>query len=159
MIEFHIRKATLFDLPDIQELNLKLFQREKEKFDTYLSLEWSKGISGTSFFKRRISDSNGIVLLAMVDYKVVGYLCGIAYPQVPTYRIANTSALENMLVLNEYRRKGIGQALVDEFLKELKNRNIKQVRVDVYTKNQDAIKFYKRNGFKDYLVILESAVD
>ena len=72
----NIKKATLKDLPHIQELNLKLFQKEHKEYDSTLNLNWTFSDLGKKYFKNRIAGQNSCVLLAVVNHKIVGYLCG-----------------------------------------------------------------------------------
>jgi len=75
-MEITIKKATIDDLKEIQELSLKLFEKEYKEYDSSLDLDWTLGKTGTKFFKNRITKEDGCVLIAIVENKVVGYLCG-----------------------------------------------------------------------------------
>jgi len=53
-----------------------------------------------------------------------------------------------MLAVKEKNRKqGIGSALLSQFLSEMKHQNITRVELEVRTTNQDALDFYKTQGF------------
>jgi ribosomal protein S18 acetylase RimI-like enzyme len=154
-MEIKIKTATLKDLSKVQELNLKLFEKERKDHDHSLKLNWTFGKLGTKYFTNRISKYDGCVLIAIVDSQVVGYLCGgiakaHAYREVPTY-----AEMENTFVLEKYRSRGIGKRLADEFFKWCKNKGVGKVRVEAYAKNERAVGFYRKNQFKEFTLSLE----
>lgn len=54
--------------------------------------------------------------------------------------------ISNIAVYPEYRGMGIGTTLLN-FIEETKSKNIKNLTLDVETKNEGAIRLYKRLGF------------
>jgi ribosomal-protein-alanine N-acetyltransferase len=74
-------------------------------------------------------------------HKIVGFIVGI--------KTNNENARITLLtVINNYRKQGIGSALINQFLKEMSLQNIKEVELEVRVNNDTAIKFYKKHGFK-----------
>ena len=55
--------------------------------------------------------------------------------------------MDNVVVLPEYRSKGIGKLLSDWCINKAKENNCKNVMLDAYLENQKAHKFYEREGF------------
>lgn len=45
-----IRKATIKDLEEVQELNLMLFEKEHTDYDSSLNMQWTTSQSGSSYF-------------------------------------------------------------------------------------------------------------
>ena len=151
-----IKTATITDLQKVQELNFKLFEKEQEEYDSLLNLDWTFGETGTEYFKDRITKDNGCVFVAIVNNKIVGYLCG-GLTKAEEYRILPIVAeLENTFVLNEFRSKGIGKQLYNKFIEWCKTKNVGKIRVEASAQNELAIKFYRINKFKDHTLILES---
>jgi len=153
-----IRKAMMKDLKDIQNLNFKLFEKEHKEYDSSLNLDWTFGKVGTKYFQDMISKERGCVLIAIVDDKIVGYLCGgLKQKKVESCRnLLIVAELENTFVLDEFRSKGIGKQLYSKFMEWCKMQNVEKIRVGVFAQNELAIKFYRNNNFKDYTLILES---
>ncbi len=56
--------------------------------------------------------------------------------------------LELIVVSKNYRRKGIGGGLINKIFKKGKEKEFRACFVDVDDDNYDAIKFYKKLGFK-----------
>lgn len=151
-----IKNAAINDLQKIQELNLKLFEKEHKEYDSLLNLDWTFGKVGTKYYQDRISKDDGCVLVAIVDNKIVGYLCG-GLKKAEEYRnLPIVAELENTFVLDEFRSKGIGKKLYNEFINWCKTKNVGKIRVEASVQNELAIKFYRNNNFKDYTLILEA---
>lgn len=153
-----IKTATNEDLSKVQELNLKLFEKEHKEYDPLLDLDWIFGKDGTKYYQDRISKEDGCVFVAIADNKIVGYLCGGlakagAYRRLPTVAVAE---LETTFVLDEFRSNGIGKKLYDKFMEWCKTKNVDKVIVYAFAQNESAIKFYRNNNFKDYSLVLEA---
>ena len=150
-----IRFATLDDLEAIQTLNLKLFEKEHKEYDLLLDLNWTFWEKGTTYYKNRILKDDGCVVVALLDNKVVGYLCGWI-TKAESYRILPTVAeLENTFVLESFRSKGLGKKMFEKFLEWCKSKRVGKIRVAASAANEKAIKFYRTHNFHDYTLMLE----
>lgn len=153
-----IRPAAIKDLRVIQGLNIRLCEKEKEEFDQHIDLAWTSGEPGTRFFSDRIDKEDGCIFVAISDKQIVGYLAG-SLTAAEEYRdIGRIAELDNMFVIEEYRGKGIGTKLYDRFKRWCRSRKVSKIRVQASAGNIGAIRFYQRNGFKDYTLILESDI-
>ena len=78
-------------------------------------------------------------LICVADGKKTGYI---------TYCTAGDSAdVETLFVFPEYRKNGIGYALVSEFLAKVKENGVGKVFLEVRKSNAAAISLYKKFGF------------
>ncbi len=78
-------------------------------------------------------------LIFAYESKVVGYLSFLyMYDKVE---------IEDFLVLEEYRNKGIGKELMEFLLGYSKDNNIKNITLEVRDNNAIAIKLYEKYGF------------
>lgn len=103
-----IKKATINNLKDIQELNHRLFEKEFTDFDNTLNLDWTFSETGEDYFIEHITDADNCVFIAIINTKIVGYLAG-SLNEENSYRIPfNCAELENMFILDTYRNQGIG---------------------------------------------------
>lgn len=153
-MEPEIRAAITGDLRGIQELNLLLFKKEHEEFDTTLDCEWTFSEKGERYFAARISE--GSVFVACIDDKVIGYVAGGIIEYKVPYRILPVLAeLENMFILEKHRGKGLGSKLNAAFLGWCKTRGVGKLRVVASAQNVKGINFYRKNGFLDYDLSLE----
>ncbi|GGK58270.1 GNAT family N-acetyltransferase [Amphritea balenae] len=60
--------------------------------------------------------------------------------------------LFKLYVSEEYRGKGLGESLIDFLFGELKLRGLGSLDLEVYQKNEKAIRFYERLGFVTYKI-------
>jgi len=110
-----IEKAGKGHLRAIQNLNLLLFKKEKKDYDNVLNLNWTFGKEGTKYFKEKITKPSSCTLLALANGKVVGYLAGGLVKE--KWYDVKSAELENMFVLKDYRKMGIGLKLYAAFKK------------------------------------------
>ncbi len=150
-----IRKATIDDLQEIQRLNLLLFKKEAKEYDSTLNTDWTFSEPGKKYYTDKIKDKKSLALIAEEKDKIVGYLVG-GIRKVHNYRnIKLMTELENMLVLEGYRSKGIGLSLMKEFVKWSEELGVSRIHVEASAANLGAINFYKKNGFKECNLSLE----
>lgn len=147
-----IRKAEKKDLEEIQNLNKLLFDLEYKNYDSTLDTTWPVSNEGTNYFKNAIE--NDITIVATDENKVVGYLIGSLNTQ-NTYNKYKQAELDNMCILEDYRKLGIGSMLFDKFKKVCIENDIKELKVVASYKNQNAINFYKKNGFEEAEITLK----
>jgi ribosomal protein S18 acetylase RimI-like enzyme len=56
--------------------------------------------------------------------------------------------IEEMIVSEAFRGKGIGKKLLDYVINGFQIKNIKEIEIDVWEKNEIGLKFYEDQGFK-----------
>lgn len=149
-----IRKAGVNDLEDILRLNMELFRKEYDEFDKSLNLEWPYN-EGKKYFEERIASEDSFVEIAETDGKVIGYLCGGVVKRLFYRKKAKYAELENMLVEENFRGKGIGTKLIKDFINWCKREKIDCISLATSAENNQAINCYRKNGFKDKDLILE----
>ena len=77
------------------------------------------------------------------DGEPVGFLIGRT-PILP----AGIGEVFNIGVVTDARRKGIGNALLAEFIEECRRRRAAEVWLEARASNQEAIDFYQANSFE-----------
>lgn len=60
-----------------------------------------------------------------------------------------------MFVEEEFRKNGIGGKLIAKVRNEAKKRNVKKLRVGAIAQNENAVNFYRSQGFTDVNLYLE----
>lgn len=157
-MESKIKLATIKNLKDIQKLNLMLFKKEYAEYDKTLNCEWTFANDGEGYFKKRILEDDDCALVAYVDNNIVGYLVGGLLEKEPHRALSTFAELEDMLVIEGSRNKGVGTQLYCAFIDWCKSKNVKRLRIVASAMNVQAIKFYKKNGLSEYNLILESDI-
>lgn len=142
-----IREATIEDLKEIQNLNYQLFELEHNNFDSNLNTNWTFSTIGENYFKDIIQ--NGVVLLALDNHKIIGYMAGSINIQL-SYMTNSLAELDNCYIEEAYRNQGIGKKLLEKFKQYCISQVIKEIKVTASAKNISARKFYENNNFEDF---------
>jgi len=156
MKDILIRKANLNDLSYIQELNNELFNLELENYDPTLVKDWAISNDGKIYFEDLIN--NHFVIVALLDNEIVGYLAGTINDK-GSYENIQYGEINNMFIKDNCRGYGVGRKLVNEFKTYCKNNNINDLIVTASAKNNNAINFYKKNGFENFNITLTMNIE
>jgi GNAT superfamily N-acetyltransferase len=111
-------------------------------------------ISEAASLPGRYSLPHGEMLLARATTLDQGPVGGVGlrpFPELPDpqapVRDTNICQFKRLFVLEEYRRKGIGKALVEEVIKTAREKGYKEIRISVEVHLEKEIEMYKRRGF------------
>ena len=63
-----------------------------------------------------------------------------------------------MYVKTEHRGKGVNKLILDKLIGWAKSKNISEVRLDVYSQNESAVKAYEKAGFESLLTTMRMKV-
>jgi ribosomal protein S18 acetylase RimI-like enzyme len=120
-----IRLAALAESPDAFG---STFEQEREFSDE----RWHE----------RLANTNTATFVATIDGKDVGLVTGIRHWDQP-----GEAALASMWVAPDYRRLGVGAALIESAIAWAQTQRYTAVRLEVADENAPAIAFYERMGF------------
>jgi len=149
-LKMKIRKATQKDLGDILKLDEELDYFEKKKFDKNIRFakKTERAQKIIKYFKK-----NSRIFLAREDDKIIGFAAGRIVKKQRYF--GKIGEVNSVLIVEERRGKGIGEALTKELLKWFKFKGVKTVRLFVYSKNNYAQNVYKKIGFGEKLKVME----
>ena len=133
-----IDQANLTDIPQLCILLDELFSQEAE-FAPDHELQ-GKGLS-----KILSNEDIGVILVVRESDKVIG-MVNILYT-ISTALGGRVGNLEDFVVLPEYRNSGIGSKLLSYALNFAKKRGCQRITLLTDDDNQDAHRFYLKNGF------------
>lgn len=88
-----------------------------------------------------MTKENSVFLMAFEDENPVGYV-GLSV-------VLDEGYMGNLAVLCDYRRRGIGKALMDELLEECIKLDLAFATLEVRESNIPAVKLYKGLGFEE----------
>ena len=129
-----IRKGTKSDMPRVLELIKELALYEKAPDEVLISEET---LLTEGFGPNKLFDT----LVAETDNEIVGML--LYYPVFSTWK-GRSIYLEDFVVADSHRRKGIGQLLINALVQEARVAQAKKIRWQVLDWNAPAIEFYKK---------------
>ena len=130
-----IREMAASDIPQLAELYKQFWNEDscvktmRQKFDQY-------------------QKKGSHILLCATENKqlvgsVMGVICGELYGNCRPFLV-----LENMIIDQKYRNRGIGTELIAEMEKRASQRNCTQIILVTESDRVDACKFYESVGYK-----------
>ena len=130
----NIRVAVKADCPRLMELvhELALFERAPEEVTVTLEEFEDAGFGNKPVWKAFVAEADGIIV-AFALY----------YVRYSTWK-GNRLYLEDLIVTEEYRGKGIGKILFDRLFQETRELGFSGMVWQVLDWNEPAINFYKK---------------
>jgi GNAT superfamily N-acetyltransferase len=129
-----IRQATAKDLPVIHNLVLELAKYEKAAHEFTATL---------GDYQRDFQEGVFEALVAETDGEIAGM--ALYYLTYSTWK-GKMLYLEDFVVREAYRRRGIGEALFDTFLTTAKAKGCRLAKWQVLDWNEPAIQFYRKKS-------------
>ncbi|MEM3245866.1 MAG: GNAT family N-acetyltransferase [Candidatus Micrarchaeaceae archaeon] len=130
---FNIRVANEADIPKISEYYRELYKGDEEQ----------------EFFGSKLSyddfRAGQRILVAESDNKIVGYLWFVWYEHIKNKGVAY---FEEVYVDEKHRASGIGKALIEHAIDEIRSMGIKTIYLAVGAHMKDSQEFYKHIGFE-----------
>ena len=133
-----IRQSEKEDMPKVLEYIQELATYEKAPDEMVNTVE---NLEKDGFGDNKVFDC----LVAEVDNVVIGF--ALYYTGYSTWK-GKTLYLEDFLVSENYRGKGIGKLLFNQVILEAKKRGVKRMDWQVIDWNDPAINFYKKYNAK-----------
>ena len=97
-----------------------------------------------------VKKCDGKILLYEENNKIVGLIIGVVNNeemQKYDFNVTKHGRITELVVSKEHRGKKIGKILLDSMKDYLKNIGCKKTLIAVFGYNENAINFYKKNGF------------
>ena len=145
-MQIAIRKASLEDAAVIVRLITELAS----------SIDEQSPIT-EEYVKKYLTSPSSKVLLAEIQDQAVGLLSYSLRPDL--YHASNTCLIEELVVLEEFRSRGVGSALMSELFSRLSASGCAEVSLSVLKDNLEAIRFYRSQGLTDEALYLEKHFD
>ncbi len=102
-----------------------------------------------------LGDAGTFVLLAEVDGLTAGYAFVRLDKGSTTWVTGErVGSLETLSILPDYRDRGIGSMFMDRIYEDLRTAGIKELSLAVMASNDPAIRFYERQGFAPFVVVM-----
>ena len=133
-----IRRATQADCPRLLELVKELAIFEKAPHEVTVSLQ---EFENSGFSQHPV----WWAFVAENETEIIGF--ALYYIRYSTWKGCRMY-LEDIIITEEYRSKGIGTLLFDRLIEEAKDRNLHGISWQVLDWNESAIDFYKKYNAK-----------
>ncbi|WKK66299.1 GNAT family N-acetyltransferase [Lutimonas zeaxanthinifaciens] len=135
-MEILLREGKKSDMPSVLELikELATFENEEDAVEVSVEELLRDGFGERPSFK---------VFIGEIEGKIVGM--ALFYERYSTWK-GKSIHLEDLIVSDAYRGRGVGKALYTKVMEYAHQRNIKRVSWEVLDWNQVAIDFYESTG-------------
>ena len=130
----NIRRAEPSDLISVMEINLKTLP---EHYSDY-------------FYESLLAELPEAFIIAEIGGKHVGYIMcktEFGFSNFKKLGFVKKGHVVSIAVVEEHRRKGIGNALVEESINGVKLRKCDEFYLEVRCSNTDAVRLYEKMGF------------
>ena len=98
-----------------------------------------------------VKNNNGKCYIAVENDKVIGLIMGciFSYDEYDylDYKCPKRGEITELIVSKNVRSKGIGNLLMNKIEEYFKSLGCEYILVDVFAYNENAIKFYDKNGY------------
>ena len=108
-----------------------IMEIEKDSF----AIPWSRAA-----VEKELSNNLAIYAVVKENDKVVGY--------GGMWHVVNEGHITNIAVHKDYRRKGIGNIIVNKLIEIAEEKEMIGLTLEVRKSNTSALELYKKNGFK-----------
>ena len=124
--KIRVRIAKSSDLDDIYELDVQTF-----------AMPWSKEALSYDI----LENDNAFVIVAEYEGEFAGY--------ADIWTVLDEADLNSIAVRVDFRRKGIGDAIMLAMIEMLSTSGLATINLEVRVSNMPAIKLYKKYGFNE----------
>ena len=124
--KIRVRIAKSSDLDDIYDLDVQTF-----------AMPWSKEALSYDI----LENDNAFVIVAEYEGEFAGY--------ADIWTVLDEADLNSIAVRVDFRRKGIGDAIMLAMTEMLSANGVATINLEVRVSNMPAIKLYKKYGFKE----------
>ncbi len=100
-----------------------------------------------------LGSTSNTILLAEAQEGILGLLSYSLRPNL--YHSGDICLIEELIVGEKARDRGIGTSLLGELLSRMTTNDIREISVSTLPDNHKAIEFYRKHGFKEEGVLLE----
>jgi len=146
-----IQRATLADVAAAAELIVRM-KRLNNEFDPLFTVVSNAKERAESYASDSLKSRDTLLLVASAGQKTVGVLRAEIRDRafyVPT----KSGHITDFYVLPEFRRKALGNEMLERASAELKKMGAEIVTAEVPSQNDIAVKFYTKRGFRSIVQV------
>ena len=144
-----IRKANIDDYDKINKLYWQsdCFHYNNEP---YIYEKTNDGYRTKEYIELLINEKINIFIVLEKEKEIIGFL--FAYEEtkgnLPFHKKRKYIVIDNIVIDENYRNNGYGEKLLSYIIEYAKNGKYNDIVLNVYRFNENAIKLYKKKGFK-----------
>ena len=156
--EFEIKAFKPGEVEKIRELLLEA-RKVDRKFDFALKEPEEIVDKLIEWMKRRLTSPNAFLFVALNEQRPIGYVFGWIERKSKNYwKVWKHGYICDIFVKKEFRRKGIGSALLEKAEEWFKRKEIEMIVSEVYAENAVSLNFHRARSFEEYYVMMRKFV-
>ncbi|MBT2770863.1 GNAT family N-acetyltransferase [Halomonas sp. ISL-60] len=144
-----IKKCEHGDVQKLQEISIETFtdtfkdQNSPENMKSYLERAFN-----TKQLEEELSNTSSAIFFLHFNEEVAGYL-KINTDEAQSEKMGEESLeIERIYIKNKFQKLGLGKHLLNKAMDITREQDKKSIWLGVWEKNNNAIAFYKKMGFK-----------
>ncbi|MGE5264342.1 MAG: N-acetyltransferase family protein [Acidobacteriota bacterium] len=152
-----IRRATMSDLDALVRL-----WKELADYHADLAPEFALAPQAEDRFRDHVvelvQDQAKCVLLAEDEGHAIGFISGAVQENPPVFLEKSVGHIGSAVVTADSQRGGVGTRLVSAMMEWFRERGVRFVDLSAATGNPAALEFWRRMGFRDYMMRMRGEV-
>lgn len=144
-----VRPAKKEDVDAISDLILRT-KRLNNEFDPLFGVAQGAQEKARTYILESLAKPEVIVLVATIGNKVVGAIRGEIRHRV-FYEPDVVGHITDFYIYPEFRRRALGKEVIGKASTELSRMGALMITCEVPTRNEIAVSFYQKNGFRSLL--------
>ena len=144
-----IVKCTAADLDTLRTLSIQTY------YETFAHLNTPEDMAAyledafnADRLTKELNEPNSEFFFLYCDEKLAGYIKLNEAPSQTDINDPDSLELERIYVSGGFQGMGLGQYLMEQAIAKAVSRSKKYIWLGVWEKNENAIRFYKKNGFR-----------
>lgn len=102
-----------------------------------------------SELKKDLKNPKTKIFVYEIQGKIVGYVNCSLQGKNPYTKTKKKGEINDLFVLEKYRKQGIGKALIKKAISFFKSKNVKNISISVNSNNIPTLRVYEKLGFKE----------
>ena len=102
------------------------------------------------YVREKIDSDDATVLVATDEEKAIGYSIVYISNHPPVLKMERYGFIDSLTVRSEYRRKGVGTAILNKMYEWFDSRDITRIQLNVLPNNVAGNSFWRKKGFRDF---------
>ncbi|MGN8842382.1 GNAT family N-acetyltransferase [Niallia sp. HCP3S3_B10] len=144
----HIKECTFSDIHKLQDISYETFD---ETFKNQNSTENMKDYLEKAFnleqLEKELSDISSQFYFVYLNSELAGYL-KVNMKDAQSEKMGEDSLeIERIYIKSNFQKHGLGQFLLNKAIEIAKKESKRKIWLGVWEKNENAIGFYRKNGF------------
>ena len=153
MDTFTVRRMHIDDLDEIQNLYAHQITADKDPLSKLRITPKQHQWEMRRIRQQWLTEQRYLAFVATVredesqPEKFIGYIAALVEHQARLFDVETIASIGELWVLEEFRNRGVGQALTASLLDMIDQLGIEWVTINVAQDNQEVMDFFKKSGF------------